>query len=144
MPSRDIYHDHVVNALIRDGWTITDDPLRLRIGKKDLFVDLGAERLLQAEKGTLKIAVEVKSFIGPSDVSDLHEAVGQYILYHDVLQETQPERLLYLAVRNTTYASIFQIPIGELLLRNSRLRLLVFDVEQEVVEKWIPILPIEN
>ncbi len=35
MPARDIYHNHVRNALIKDGWVITDDPLRLRIGKKD-------------------------------------------------------------------------------------------------------------
>ncbi|CCQ59468.1 hypothetical protein CWATWH0005_1292 [Crocosphaera watsonii WH 0005] len=34
MPAKDIYHDAVKNALIKDGWKITDDPLILSIGKK--------------------------------------------------------------------------------------------------------------
>ncbi len=51
MPVRDIYHDAVRRALIKDGWTITHDPLRLDWGGKDMYVDLGAERLLAAEKG---------------------------------------------------------------------------------------------
>jgi XisH protein len=63
MPAKDRYHDTVKNALIKDGWTITHDPLRIRLARgKNLFVDLGAERLLAAERGTEKIAVEVKSF----------------------------------------------------------------------------------
>ncbi len=40
MPARDIYHNAVRNALIKDGWTITHDPLRLVWGGKDMFVDL--------------------------------------------------------------------------------------------------------
>ena len=66
--------------------------------RKDLFVDLGAERLLAADKEGRKIAVEVKSFLGASDVADLEEALGQYILYREILEETEPDRLIYLAV----------------------------------------------
>jgi hypothetical protein len=68
MPARNIYHDCVRNALVNDGWVITHDPLRLRWGGKDLYVDLGAEQLLAAEKAGRRIAVEIKSFVGPSDV----------------------------------------------------------------------------
>jgi len=50
MPAKDIYHDTVKNALIRDGWTITHDPLRLSIDDKNLFIDLGAERIIAAVK----------------------------------------------------------------------------------------------
>jgi hypothetical protein len=74
MPARDIYHDQVKNALIKDGWTITHDPFVLKWGWKDLFVDVGAERLLTAEKGAQTIAVEVKSFTGPSDMVELERA----------------------------------------------------------------------
>jgi hypothetical protein len=81
MSARDRYHDQVKNALIKDGWTITDDPLHVKWGKKDMYVDLGAERLLAAEKGERKIAVEVKSFLGPSEMADLEQAVGQYTIY---------------------------------------------------------------
>jgi XisH protein. len=92
MPAKDVYHDAVVRALIRDGWTITHDPLTIRWGTRDLFVDLGAERLLAAERGEEKIAVEIKSFLSPSEMSDLKEAFGQYIMHHDILEETDPER----------------------------------------------------
>ena len=51
MPARNRFHNQVRNALVQDGWTSTHDPLRLRWGVKDMFVDLGAERLLAAEKG---------------------------------------------------------------------------------------------
>lgn len=44
MPARDRYHDQVRNALVRDGWTITHDPLRLRWGAKDMLL-LGNHRV---------------------------------------------------------------------------------------------------
>lgn len=63
------------------------DPLRIRLARgRNLFVDLGAERLLAAERGTEKIAVEVKSFTSPSDMKDLEQAVGQFILYARLLK----------------------------------------------------------
>ena len=43
MPARDMYHDAVRNALVKDGWTITHDPFRLSWGGRDMYVDLGAE-----------------------------------------------------------------------------------------------------
>lgn len=97
MPAKDIYHDAVRNALIKDGWTITNDPLRLRYGGKDLYVDLGAEKLLAAEKGEQKIAVEVKSFVGASEMDDLEKALGQFVLYRAILAKREPQRELFIA-----------------------------------------------
>lgn len=125
-------------ALIAAGWRITHDPLVLKVGNKDLFVDLGAERLLAAEKEGQKIAVEVKSFSGPSDVNDLEKALGQFILYHDVLEESEPDRRLYLAIPTEILDDLFQEPIGQLLLKRQRVRLLVFEPEQGVINQWIP------
>jgi len=119
MPAKDIYHDTVRNALIKDGWTITDDPLRLVYGKQDVFVDLGAEKLLAAQKGERKIAVEIKSFRGRSEVEDLEKALGQYILYEDVLSENEPERELFLAVIQSTFEVIFADSFGKLLLEKN-------------------------
>ena len=82
MPAKDIYHDAVRNALIKEGWEITHDPLVLKWGLKDLFVDLGAERLLAARKENQQIAVEIKSFTGPSDILELEKALGQYVVYN--------------------------------------------------------------
>lgn len=107
MPAKDIYHDTVKNALIKDGWTITDDPLSLKIGKKDIYIDLAAEKLLVAEKQEKKIAVEVKSFVGSSEIEDLKNALGQYILYDKVLKRQLSERLLYLAIRSAIFNRLF-------------------------------------
>ena len=137
MPARDILHEDLKAALIKDGWAITHDPLVLKWGSKDLYVDIGAEQLLAAEKGHTKIAVEVKSFVGPSDVAELEQALGQYILYHDVLAEREPDRTLYLAVPEFIVRDVFDEPIGQLLLKNQRLRIVVFDAVQQVVLKWI-------
>ena len=138
MPARDKYHNQVKNALIKDGWTITHDPLRLKWGLKDMYVDLGAEQLLAAEKEQRKIAVEIKSFIGLSEMDDLEKALGQYVLYHDVLAQVEPERELYLAINEETFADLFAEPIGALLLQNRRIQLLVFDLHQEVIRQWKP------
>ena len=140
MPSRDAYHDAVKQALIKDGWTITNDPLHLKWGRKDMYIDLGASQLLAAQKQERKIAVEVKTFSGRSELDDLEKALGQYILYFDVLTELEPERILYLALPIWAYESLFEEPLGQLLLRNDRLRLIVFDPNQEAIEKWLPTL----
>jgi hypothetical protein len=138
MPAKDIYHDTVKRALIKDGWTITHDPLRLQWGTKDMYVDLGAERLVAAEKAGRKIAVEVKSFVGPSEIEDLKDALGQFVLYRAVMSKTEPDRELYIAVREAIFVVLFEEPVGTLLLETEHIGLTVFDPEKEVIVKWIP------
>ena len=138
MPAKDIYHDNVKNALIKDSWTITHDPLILKWGLKDLYVDLGAEQLLAAEKNEQKIAIEIKSFVSSSEVEDLKNALGQFILYHDILTRIEPNRTLYLAIREAIFIDLFEEPIGKILLENQRVRLIVFDPQAEEIVKWIP------
>ena len=138
MSARDIYHNTVKTALEKDGWTITHDPFPLQIGKKRLSADLGAERLISAEKGVQKIVVEVKSFVGQSDVKDLEQALGQYVLYRQILNETGIEPDLYLAVSRLTFNSVFTIQLGQILLTNQIIKLVVFDDESEAIVQWIP------
>lgn len=137
MPAKDIYHDSVKNALIKDRWTITHEPLTLRVGRKDLFVDLGAEQFLAAEKQGRKIAVEIKSFVGASEIEDLKNAVGQYVLYQNALELMEPERELYLAVRQKVYSELFEEVIGKLLLQKRQIKLIVFEPNNEVIVTWI-------
>ncbi len=141
MPARDHLHEHVRKALVSDGWTITHDPLRLRWGKKDVYVDLGAERFVGAQKGEIRIAVEIKSFTGPSPVDALEKALGQFTLYHDILAQLEPDRALYLAVSDTTFDDVFEEGMGQLLLANGRLKLLIFNTDNEVIERWTPEPP---
>ena len=138
MSARDIYHDAVKRALQKDGWTITHDPFPLKIGKKRLAADLGAERLISAENETRKIVVEVKSFVGQSDVKDLEQALGQYVLYRQILDEMGVDRILYLAVSQVVFNAVFTIELGQVLLRNQVIKLIVFDDESEAIVEWIP------
>jgi hypothetical protein len=137
VPAKDIYHNCVKNALIKDDWNITHDPFKLEIGKKDLYVDLGASQLVAATKAQQKIAVEIKSFLGKSDVDDLEKALGQYTLYLDILENFEPARILYLAIRQITYEDLFTEPIGKLLLTKKRFKLIVFEPKKEEIIQWI-------
>jgi hypothetical protein len=144
MPARDRYHDQVKNALIKDGWTITQDPLHVKWARKDMFIDLGAERILAAQKGTRKIAVEVKSFLGLSDMAELEQAIGQYTIYHEVLSRVDPDRSLFLAVDEEVYVNLFEDSIGKLLVDNRGIQLIVFDPQTETIRQWLPPHPIAN
>ena len=138
MPAKDLYHDIVVVALAADGWKVTDDQLYLGYGDRDLWVDLGAERLpLTAEKQVERIAVEIKGFLNPSPVDDLQTAIGQFNMYRDVLAETESDRFLYLAITQRAWEGIFSEPLGQLMLERQRLRLIVFDAKTERIIKWI-------
>jgi hypothetical protein len=139
MPAKDIYHDTVKAALIKDGWTIiTHDPLTIRLTRKKLYVDLGAERLIAAQRDTERIAVEVKSFTRASDMKDLEDALGQFVLYTHLLARYDPERKLYLAVTDSVYESVFEEEAGEILLQDGVIRLITFNPEQEAIIQWIP------
>jgi hypothetical protein len=137
VPQRDIYHDPVKHALVRDGWTITHDPYILEFGRRNVFVDIGAETPIAAEREGRKIAVEIKSFIGPSEVTDLERALGQFTLYRFLLERNDPDRVLYLAVPLDAFIAVFDEPEGRDLIAAQKLRLLVFDPVQEVVVQWI-------
>jgi hypothetical protein len=141
MPARDLLHDAVRRALERDGWEITDDPLRLVVGRRSVYVDLGAQQLIGAARGAVRIAVEVKSFVGTSEIQDLETALGQFMLYERVLRKDPVERTLWLAVPSRVYSGLFREALGELLLEGGDLRLLVVDTKQEVIERWIPSTP---
>lgn len=138
MSARDKLHHHVRHALERDGWTITHDPLRLSVRRRKLYVDLGAERLLAAEKGLRKIAVEIKTFAGPSDVKDLEDAVGQFVVYEHALRRAEPERALYLAVPESVWQFVFADSLGEILIDDQVLRVVTFDPVKEEITRWIP------
>ncbi len=137
MPAKDIFHDCFKASLIKDGWQVTHDPFTLKIGKKDLFIDLGAEKLLAAERDTQKIAIEIKSFVSPSEIRDLETALGQYVLYQNVLMRTEPDRILYLAIRESSFIKLFEQEIGQILLDNKVLKLLTFNPEMEEITRWI-------
>ena len=137
MPAKDIFHDVVKKALVKQSWIITDDPLTLRAGGLNLYVDLGAEKLMTAEKKGEKIAVEIKSFAGKTYLAEFHQAVGQFIHYRMVLKEDEPERTLYLAVPANVYKDFFILPFTQNSIQTNQLKLIVYDTKTEEITQWL-------
>ncbi len=136
MPAKDLFHDAVRNGLEKEGWIITDDPLEINIGNVEMYIDLGAERILAAEKANEKIAVEIKSFIGPSNISQFHTALGQFFNYRLALEEQEPERILYLAVPLIIYQVFFSLKFIEKAIERSEMKLIVYEPTEEVIVTW--------
>jgi hypothetical protein len=129
--------DIVKRALIKEGWTITHDPLHVDFGGVEFFIDLGAENLLGARKEGQEIAVEVKSFVGASSLSEFHTAVGQFVNYRLALSEVEPNRILYLAIPEDIHANLLQTRFGKLAIERHQLKIIVVDEEEERILVWI-------
>ncbi len=136
--AKDVFHQQVKNALIKDGWNITHDPLTIRISEAvKLQIDLAAESAIAAQRGSEKIAVEIKSFVGDSDISAFHTALGQYLNYCQALEEQEPDRIVYLAIPVETYQDFFQLPFIQRTLRRYQIKLIIYDPKQEEIKQWI-------
>lgn len=136
MPAKDAFHYIVKTALQKDGWSVTHDPFTISFGGVDMQIDLGAEKLMAAEKDGEKIAVEVKSFLNASAISEFHTALGQFLNYRTALRLKDPQRNLYLAVPLETYNEFFQLQFTITIMQEYQLRLIVYDVDLEEIVRW--------
>jgi hypothetical protein len=137
MPARDAIHDAVKDALIKDGWTVTHDPYPLPFGDRDVYADLGAERAMAAERGDERIAVEVKSFSGASEVHDLEVALGQFVFYRHLLRRREPEREMWLAIPEEAYISVLGDVSGMELLAGIGVKLFTVDPAGKEIVRWL-------
>ena len=136
VPAKDAFHNIVKTALEKEGWFISHDPYPLQAGTLELYIDLGAEKVIAAEKEGQKIAIEIKSFLNPSKITELYAALGQFIIYRLALQEQEPERTLYLAVPITVYNEFFILPFIQSVIKTNQLYLVVYNIEKEVIAEW--------
>lgn len=134
--AKDKYHELVKRLLENEGWTITHDPLIVKTLLSKLEVDLGAERVIAAEKDYERIAVEIKSFLGHSTLHEFYKALGQFLVYFTALERQEPERELYLAIPQSAYEYLFQDSVTEKIVQTYGLRLLVFSVQYEKIIIW--------
>ena len=110
MPAKDQIHDALINALIKDGWTITEDPYFVKVGRRKGFIDLAADKIIAATKENKKIAVEGKNFAGASELTEFEKALGQFNIYQVAIEEKEPDRILYLAVPEDFYRDFMEDP----------------------------------
>jgi XisH protein len=135
--AKDIYHEAVKNALIKDGWTITADPYKIKYKDAELFADLAVEKPIVAEQNERKIVVEIKSFLSPSPMRDFEVALGQYTLYRNLIQITAPDYQIYLAIKDGIYENFFKRESIKDITQINQLLLIVVDMEQEKILQWI-------
>lgn len=136
MPRLDHCHAQVVHALEKDGWQITAAPRRYKIADRTIYVDLEASRRTNGRREEILLA-EVKCFADEdSRTTDLYIAVGQYIIYRAVLKRFGVNTPLYLAIPNEIYSTIFDSSVLEA-IKDSKIKLVIVNLEQEVVEQWI-------
>ena len=136
MPAKDLFHHTVKTALEKDGWTITDENLFMQVEDVDFYIDLTAERILAAKKLVKKIAVEIKSFLGASDVTEFHLTLGQCLNYRSALRLTEPDRILYLAIPVDVYGEFFSRKFIQRVIGEYQLKLLIFSPDQEEIVIW--------
>lgn len=115
---------------------ITDDPLYLRVGRVGYEVDLGAEKLIAAEKENRRIAVEVKNFQGPSDINEFHKAMGQFNDYAAALEILGSDRELYLAIPREAWEDFFQEIAVKKAMERIGANSIVFDPDTQTIVTW--------
>lgn len=136
MAARDTFHEAVKSALQKDGWCITHDPLYINFAEVEIYIDLGAERLIAAEKDEEKIAVEIKTFLKPSAISEFHTVLGQFLNYRFALKAEDPDRLLYLAIPLEIHETFFARRFVQLITQEYQLKLIVFEPTKEEIVQW--------
>lgn len=142
MAAKDIYHEIVRIALQKEGWIITDDPYYIRADLLGLFdaklqVDLGAEQILAAEKGKQKIAIEIKSLLGPSLIYDFHGLVGQHSNYQVCMEEQEKDRILFVAIPQNAYNYLSQQRLFHKIVAKHAINLIIFEPQQMLITEWI-------
>ncbi len=135
--AKDRYHNIVKKALIQMGWTVTNDPLYIPTFKRKLEVNLGAERVIAAEKNNEKIAVEIKNFLGLSEIHEFYKALGQFNYYQLASEDIDIERVLYLAIPSDIYDTLFTEPLTLKAITRYNIKIIVYNIEEEIIERWI-------
>jgi len=136
--ARDIIHEAVLVALVKDGWSVTDDPLIVAIeDNSPLEIDLGAEKIFAAEKGKEKIAVEVKSFVRRSFINEFHTAIGQYLNYRGALKDNNTAREMILAISEEVYYKMDKVGFVRRRISEFDIKLLVVDIANKEITQWI-------
>ncbi len=139
MAAKDKYHEHVKEALIKDGWEITHDPyiIVLEKGKEKHEVDFGKENLFAAQKGGQKIAIEVKCFLSESTMYDYHNALGQYVSCKHLLDDFEADRVLFIAIPQLAYKLLLTKELAMLSMKELMLKIFTFDIEKREIVQWI-------
>jgi hypothetical protein len=68
---------------------------------------------------------------------DFHGALGQYIVYRNLIELTESDRTLYLAIDDVVYEDFFQRQSIEVITRQNQLLLIVVNIDKEEILQWM-------
>lgn len=135
MPALDSCHQQIVNALRKAGWKIRDEPYYLLFEDFSVFPDIRASQT----NGSIEeiVIVEVKCFLDEkSYLDELYRAIGQYLIYRNVLRLGGISAKLYLAIPHTVYDRIFLTKATAATISDVKIRLLLVDIDREEIVQW--------
>ena len=91
--------------------------------------------MIAAQRNSDKIAVEIKSFVGLSPITDFYKALGQYQLL--ALNRRLPDTVLYLAMPQESYESLIKDDLLAEFMEELSLKYIIFNPETKQIVKWI-------
>ncbi len=137
MSREDFYHKHFRNALLAAGWKIESEHFRLPFYDTRVKIDFTASK--QENGVQMLVAVEVKNFRETDSYNnEFQRAVGQYLLYRDLLTHSDFTHQLFLGVPMEIYQSFFSDAAVKRLLVELKFNLVTFDPETVTLVQWIP------
>jgi len=85
----------------------------------------------------MQIAVEIKTFLSDSPITDYHAALGQFLNYRLALELSDPDRKLYLAVPVAVHEAFFQREFLQISVERYEIYRIIYDPQKEVIVQWI-------
>lgn len=140
MPAVDQCQEQIVRALQKEGWQVVKAPLRLQVDLRVAYIDVEMSRDANGSRESM-LLVEIKCFSGPdASTTELYEALGQYLVYRAMILEWGLPHSVYLAVPEGGFNDIFDGSVMRV-VNESRVRIVVVNLEAERVVKWIEMQP---
>lgn len=136
MPAFDVCHGQVVRALEKDGWRIVIEHEQYRYQRRSIYVDFRAERQKDGSRQNILLA-EVKCFADEKTrTTDFYIAVGQYLVYRELLDKLSVITAIYLVIPSSIYDTVFE-EVARSLIQRHRIKLLIVNLEMEAIDQWI-------
>jgi hypothetical protein len=138
MPAKDIFHESVKVALQKDGWIILREDWYIELDRGlAVYIDLAAQKFIEAEKDGKRIAVEIKSFVSESNMTSFQKALGQFLVYVKAVKKQLIDWTVYLAIPVDIYNGFFlEFNFIREMVEEYDLKLIVFDPDTKEVVLW--------
>lgn len=138
MPAVDVCEPQVIKALDKAGWDVKQRQYSIRLRRRSSRYVHADLLLIHRNTQQQLIVVEVKCFNeSPSLLSEFYCAVGQYLFYRNALKWDQKTEVLYLAIPESIYARLLEVPAVGLMLTEVKVNLIIVDLEREEIKQWI-------